>query len=406
MKKNILLLLSILQIFNLFGQVIVSDPFFSTINDDIIITFDASQGNQALKDFTGDIYAHTGLITTSSSNGGDWKYVKTSWGENTPETKLTKISTNIYELKITPNIISYYGAPTSETVLQMAFVFRNTDGSKQAKTATGSDIFLDVYTDGLNLKITSPTEAQIVPLNSQINIEAQASNADVLTLFIDEQKITTSNTQSLSYTHTASIAGGHSIRVQAEGLGEIKNDEIFYLIEPTVEIAELPAGMHDGINYVDDQTVTLVLYAPYKQDVFVLGDFNNWQFDEAYYMKRTPDAKRYWLTISGLTLGKEYLFQYLIDRSIRIADPYTEKVSDPWNDKYIPAEVYPNLIAYPDQKTSGIAASFQTAQTPYAWQTTNFVAPKKEDLVIYELHLRDYTANDDIKTVMDTLNYL
>ena len=44
---------------------------------------------------------------------------------------------------------------------------------------------------------------------------------------------------------------------------------------------------------------------------------------------------RHWLTVDGLDPNKEYAFQYLVDGTIRIADPYTEKVLDPCCDKYI-----------------------------------------------------------------------
>ena len=39
------------------------------------------------------------------------------------------------------------------------------------------------------------------------------------------------------------------------------------------------------------------------------------------------------------------------NENLKIADPYTDKTSDPWNDKYIATDTYPNLIAYPDGKT-------------------------------------------------------
>jgi 1,4-alpha-glucan branching enzyme len=146
-----------------------------------------------------------------------------------------------------------------------------------------------------------------------------------------------------------------------------------------------------------------VLFAPFKNYVYAIGDFNDWIPDNSYLMNK--DGDRYWITLTGLTPGKEYIFQYLIDGNLRIADPYTEKTSDP-NDKYISSTIYPDLIAYPDSKTSEVASVFQTAQTSHGWQVTDFTPPAKERLVIYELHIRDFTANRDIKTVTDTLSYL
>jgi len=118
------------------------------------------------------------------------------------------------------------------------------------------------------------------------------------------------------------------------------------------------------------------------------------------------DSDRFWITLNGLTSGKEYIFQYFIDGNIRIADPYCEKISDPSYDKNIPGNIYPDLIKYPAFKTTGIAGVIQTAQTPYNWQATTFSPPDKNKLVIYELLIRDFTANKDIKTVTDSLPYL
>jgi len=91
-----------------------------------------------------------------------------------------------------------------------------------------------------------------------------------------------------------------------------------------------------------------------------------------YYMKKTPDGKFYWITLTGLNPGQEYTYQYYIDGELKIADPYCHKVLDPWNDKYIPDYNYPNLKQYPFNKTKGIVSVFQTNQTPYNWQITDF----------------------------------
>ena len=64
-------------------------------------------------------------------------------------------------------------------------------------------------------------------------------------------------------------------------------------------------------------------------------------------MKQSLDGDLWWLQIDGLTEGEEYAFQYLVDGSIRIADPYSQIVLDPFNDPFIPAVTYPDLPAYP-----------------------------------------------------------
>jgi glycosidase len=123
-------------------------------------------------------------------------------------------------------------------------------------------------------------------------------------------------------------------------------------------------------------------------------------------MAKTPDGNRYWLRITGLTPGTEYAYQYLVDGNLRIADYYAEKILDPNDDPFIPVETYPSLKPYPTGRTSGNVSVLQTAKPAYTWATNGFVRPDKRNLLIYELLLRDFTANANWKTLTDTLSYL
>jgi hypothetical protein len=53
---------------------------------------------------------------------------------------------------------------------------------------------------------------------------------------------------------------------------------------------------------------------------------------------------------------------------LNIADPYSEKVLDPWNDKWIPEEIYPDLKPYPADYATGIAGVFRTDRPQYTWK--------------------------------------
>ena len=93
------------------------------------------------------------------------------------------------------------------------------------------------------------------------------------------------------------------------------------MINPQVTDLPLPAGNVHGINYTSTTSVTLALYAPYKDFVYVIGDFNDWKADSSYFMYRdevTPDSVIWWYTINNLNPGEEYAFQYLVDGDIRI----------------------------------------------------------------------------------------
>jgi len=182
-----------------------------------------------------------------------------------------------------------------------------------------------------------------------------------------------------------------------------------FVINPAVVNEKVPAGIVDGINYGSDPTkVTLCLFAPYKKFVYVVGDFNNWTVQGNYFMKRDSidaNTTRWWITLDGLQPASEYAFQYLVDDELAIADPYADKVLTP-DDSYIPAVTYPNLKAYPSGKATEYVSVLQTAQTPYQWKTTNYVRPGSQDLVVYELLLRDFVDRHDYQTLTDSLPYL
>ena len=111
----------------------------------VTIYYDATLGTAGLEDFTGDVYAHTGVLTDQSTDMGDWRYVKTNWGVNTAETNLTREEANLYSLEIGPSIRDYYGVPAHETITHLAFVFRSSDSSKEGKDDGGKDIFVPRY---------------------------------------------------------------------------------------------------------------------------------------------------------------------------------------------------------------------------------------------------------------------
>lgn len=408
MKKLLLnILIVVLATTTVTGQLITADPAFPTESDNVVITYNSSLGNGGLSGYTGDMYAHAGVITSNSTSGTDWKYVKAGWTENIPECKLTNLGGDIWELNIVPSIKEYYGVPDGETILQLAFVFRSDDGSQVGKMEDGSDIFYDVYASGINIAITIPDVSPfIVELNEVVEVAGNSVGADStfiynngLLIYADTGSVFNTNT-------TATTYGQNWIVATATSGNEAISDSVYYYVRQDQIVEELPAGVVDGINYIDENTVILSLLAPYKEYVFVLGDFNNWELVNGYEMKVTPDGLRFWIQINDLEPGVEYIFQYFIDGTNYVGDPYADKVSDPWNDHWISNSTYPDLISYPTGRASGIATVLETGQEPYVWQIDDFTNPPVEELVIYELLVRDFVTKHDFNTLIDTLDYL
>jgi hypothetical protein len=111
-----------------------------------------------------------------------------------------------------------------------------------------------------------------------------------------------------------SAAGNQVVKATADdGTTQISDSFNFY-IGTASNIQPLPPGVTDGINYqAGDSSAILVLYAPFKTKVVVVGDFNNWTQSTAYQMYKTPDSNYYWLRIRGLKQGTEYAYQYIMD---------------------------------------------------------------------------------------------
>jgi len=404
MIRRITILFWLVVFYQFASAQVTSNPALPNENKPVTITFDATQGTAGLKDYPGEIYAHTGVITDKSTSPSDWKYVIAGWTVNTPKAKLTRITSNTYSLEITPDIRSFYGVPSGEIIKQLAFVFRSADQTKEGKATGGKDIFVNVYTEGLNVSISSPQKINVFEKNESIAFTASASVTADLKLYLDNQEIASQNGTTITKNITIANAGSYWLKVKATQNTTIKRDSVFVCIRETTPTSTRPAGLQAGINYTDDQSATLVIYAPNKTHIFVTGDFNNWVPENQYQMKK--DGDYFWLKIENLVPKKEYIFQYLIDGKLKIADPYSDKVSDPYDDKYISSTIYPGLLPYPEGKASDRASYLQTAQTPYSWKNTSYAIPTAAKLSIYELLIRDFTTEKTYKAVQAKLGYL
>lgn len=390
---------------SLFSQVVTTEPSFPQDTQPVIITFYADQGDEGLKDYSGDIWAHTGVITENSDSGSDWKYVIAGWGENTEKAKLVEISANTYTLDIGPSIRAFYGVPEGEKILQIAMVFRNNDGSQTGRDVGGLDIYTDIYEAGLNVDIESPLNGTIVDLNETIQVIANGSQAEYIKFYINDVLIDDFDPEGFTYDYQALDDGKTTFKVEAYSQTEMVADSSYIFVKGEIAIEERPTGTRDGVNYINDNSVVLSLLAPGKEYAFAIGDFSNWEVNDEVFMKKTPDGERFWVQIDGLTPGEPYIYQYYIDGELKVADVYSEQISDPWNDPYIDEVTFPNMPIYPDGKASGIASVLMTGQEEYQWQVTDFQAPKVTDLVIQEILIRDIHGDHNYQFMIDTLSY-
>ena len=421
MKKACLLVVIIFTAICSNAQLLKTTPEFvldNTSNIDIVC--DANYGNKAILNYspTSDMYVHIGVITSLSANSSDWKYVKYPWASPGADRLCSYLGNNQWNFTIVGGLRTFFGITNpSEKILKIAVLFRNGTGAIKQANADGSDMFIPVYDNANYVHITNPFKQPTytpIPevitklLGDSISISAASSLTSDLNLFFNGSQVASQTATTTLATKTKiSSAGAQTIVATSTNAGVTTSDTLSFFVAGGNTIAPVPAGLKQGINYETDATAcTLVLYAPHKSIVTVLGDFNNWTQSSQYQMNQTPDSTTYWLRLTGLTPGTEYAYQYKVDGSLLVADYNTEKILDPNNDQYISSTTYPNLKAYPTGKTTGIVSILQTAKPAYNWQVANFTRPNKSNLVIYELLIRDFVATQNFQTVKDTISYL
>ena len=411
----------------IFTQYVRIEPADATAEDEITVYFDASQGSGELTD-EDKIYFHHGVVTESPSSQ-KWSNVIGNWGQDDGVGLMTKVdgTDNTWKYTISPDVKSYFSLNASQNAFRIAGVFRNKDGSKKGTSSPGNyewgmvannlDIFINLSTTGF-VEFVSPVGTEgFFKSGEFIMIEAKASDpVTTMSLFLKDggafNKVASVNSgTTISYNYFIFSSKTIELKIEATINGApVSTTKSFSAIireDPVIE--DLPAGMQPGINYhlEDDSRVTLVLEAPGKEFVHVVGDLSDWKRDSDFLMKKTPDEQYFWLEIENLVPNQMYAFQYWVDGSIKIADPYASLILDPWNDEYIPASIFPDLPAY-SRTNDGIASVIQSGTEPYVWADSEneYARPDLDHLMIYELHLRDFIEESSFRNLTDTLDYL
>ena len=394
----------------LHGQVVWTEPAFPTVDDQVTLYYNSALGNGELQGVI-PVYIHTGVITSNSSGPSDWQNVQTAWGTSDPLALLNPEGGGIHTFDFNGLTISdYYQLDEGETAESLAMVFRNSNGTLVGRNADGSDIFYEVSSGSFSTSLQTPENGYaVLDIGDTYTILGQASESCELSLEINGEIVTTVTGTSLSYDFEANDAGQFNIALVGTTDADSASDEASIAVLPNSPITGWPpADSEDGIHYPSSTSTFLQLHAPGKEFVFVVGDFNDWQLSFDYLMTQTPDGNKHWIEIDGLEAGTEYRFHYhIMPDDMRVADPYTELVLDPWNDQWIPEETYPNMPVFPNMLTENTPVSvLQPGAPDFDWTDQDFVRPAKSSLVIYELLVRDFTDERNYQTILDTLDYL
>ena len=132
-----------------------------------------------------------------------------------------------------------------------------------------------------------------------------------------------------------------------------------------------------------DGVVGFTLYAPGKASVHLIGDFNDWKHD-ADRMNQVADGL--WTVQKDLPRGT-FAYQFLIDGELAVCDPYARYVEEEPGDRPRKAIVKPRL-------------------EPYTWLHDQWSRPRFQDLLIYEMHIADFTPQRDFREAVERLGHV
>ncbi|WP_100075991.1 alpha-amylase family glycosyl hydrolase [Chryseobacterium camelliae] len=384
----------------IFGQVsysITPNPFNET--DQITLTVPGNQIDESAWGVTNNaIYIWTWSLDANYQNSQDCP-TNGSWNNSNDLNKLTyNATTDTYSLTFTPTVLY-----NRTGIGRIGFLLKDKTGAHQT-----SDNFVNVGV--LSLSLTNPVANGLtsVPAGNSVTVTGTTNVAATFQLKANGAVVNSSSSPSTSYSYSYMVSGDADMELIATQGSTSKSAAFIVQVPRNVVSQAIPSWIKQGINYnpTDNTKVGLALYAPYKNFVHVIGSFNNWMVNDNYLMKRdTTNPDLYWIELSGLTPQQLYTFQYRTNDLKKVADPYSPQILSSYDDPWISSTTYPGLPPFPSGQGFEVS-TFKTGQTAYNWQVTNFQRPSKDNLVVYELLLRDFTQEKNWQSLINKITYL
>ncbi len=362
-------------------------------SQNVKIIFNAQESGVAGLISASELYAHIGVVLQGSSS---WSHVKTGWSENTEANRFVKNSDGLWELSI-GDINTYFGIATGEVVSKIAVIARTANGSSQTK-----DYFLDVADEGYAMNFSYNVDNLVISGPTTITFSLSATQSSTLSIKVDGQVIEqASNSTSISKSYNFSTEGKFYEVVATASNGSETLTETVTVAYPTASSQEnYPGGVPQmGAVKQADGSVIFCIAAPNKKSVIIVPSWDNYQTLNKNVMKyQDYDGYRYfWTKISGLNNDEYYPYYYLVDGTIKVADPYAKLMLDPNSDKWMPSGIWGETMPeYPyDIMDDTMLAVYRGDIDDYKWDdaTTNFQIPNHTSMTVYEILLRDFTGD-------------
>ena len=418
MKKFLLLLFVVMTSICAGAQIVTTSPSpLQESSKNVVLTFNAASPlcNGGLKNLASsfDVYAHIGVITNRSIDGSDWKYTVCPWpssgndqAANTDKNRLTYVSANTYTLNI-GSLREYFGmTDPSEYIEKIAVVFRNADGTKECKTKSGGDIFVDVLFDGFAIELDSDHPNRILSGTTTINFTVESTKTCNMSLSVNGKEFANvSNSTRLTAPYTFSETGTYTVTATSVYEGVTYNESLEFSYPAPSLRKDYPGGIpKQGAVKNSDGTVTFCLAAPGKSSAMIVGSWNDYALLDSNLMNyQDYQGNRYfWITVGGLANDVYYSYYYVVDDTYKVADPYAHLVLDCYSDRTLRNSVWLNRPKYPYDKFSDIMLAVYRGDMD-DYEFSEFTIPDHDNLVIYELLLRDFTGYNGLANGWGTL---
>jgi len=380
---------------------------------DVVVVYHSDSGNKELAGFTGDMYAHAGVITNKSN--GNWAYAPSKWGDNNEKYKLTNVGKDTWELNI-GDIRTYFGiSDADEHVEKLAFVFRSADTTKQGKTESDGDIFIDVHEGGLAIELT--TDAASVILNPQkINVAVNVSAEADITIYLNDDVVASASKATVCpATLELKDYNRYNLRAVAKAGDETVEAAKSFILAPACQQVEFPGGVPAmGVTEGENGSYYFCIAAPGKNHAILVSDKDGYtpELENVMNYQDYQGVRYFWAKVDNIADGEDFIYYFIVDGNIKVADPYCHLVLDPYSDKWL-ENLWDGAPAYPyDKMDDAVLSVFNSKMDDYAWEhKDDFVIPDHDKLIVYELLLRDFngnhsTADGTIDAAYRRLNYL
>ena len=288
------------------------DPFLENQQ----ITFTVSNINTGNLAGINDIYLWTWYSKFGGGTTNPDSQWNGQWDSSNESMKMSKNSDGSYSFTFTPSQL--FNDTGIETIGVLA---KAKNGSGDKKT---SDYIFEVGV--FSLELISPQEnITVVESGSSLEILAEAS---VISDFILEENgnLIDQKLDISSYSYLISNineSNNYKLTATDNESGSNISREFNVVIKPSVSYENIPYdNLYEGLNFTEN-SVVLVFNAPGKEFVNIVGSFNQWEISNEFLMKYDDDRNRFWLEITGLDKKAYHSYQYLVDGSIYVADPYS-----------------------------------------------------------------------------------